>query len=155
MSIHPFNDGNGRMSRLMTLLLMYRSDYTVGKYISIESEIEASKSTYYETLAQSSAGWAEGRNDYEPFVVYMLGVITACYEKLDRRMAAMSSPESNEDILRLYFDELLGSASKREIMDDNPAMSQKTIERILQKLQREGSVEKIGAARATRYRKAR
>lgn len=155
VSIHPFNDGNGRMSRLMTLLLMYRSGYTVGKYISIESEIEATKSTYYETLAQSSAGWAEGRNDYEPFVVYMLGAITACYEKLDRRMAAMSSPESNEGILRLYFDELLGSASKREIMDDNPAMSQKTIERILQKLQREGSVEKIGAARAIRYRKAR
>ena len=155
VSIHPFYDGNGRMGRLMTLLLMYRNDYTVGKYISIESEIETSKDTYYEVLAQSSTGWAEGESDYEPFVIYMLGVIAACYEKLDRSMAAISTSNSNENILRHYFDALIGSASKREIMDDNPTMSQKTVERVLQKLQSEGAIEKIGAARSTRYRKIR
>ncbi len=155
VSIHPFNDGNGRMSRLMTLLLMHRNGYTVGKYISIESEIESTKSTYYEVLAASSVGWGSGESDYEPFVVYMLGVIAACYGKLDARLAAMSAPGTGEDVLRRYFDGLAGSASKREIMDDNPAMSQRTVERVLQKLQAEGVVEKVGAARATRYRKIR
>lgn len=153
VSIHPFNDGNGRMSRLMTLLLLYRNGYTVGKYVSIEAEIEKTKETYYESLAASSVGWNEGVNDYMPFVTYMLGVIGACYATLDERFALFSSGESNEDELREYFDSLATSASKREIMDANPTMSQRTVERILQKLQAEGYLEKVGAARATRYRK--
>lgn len=153
VSIHPFNDGNGRMSRLITLLLMYRNGYTVGKYVSVESEIEASKETYYEALAESSKGWLEGKSSYEPFVVYMLGVVAACYGKLDERVAAVAFSGSNEGILRRYFDDLIGSASKRQIMDDNPVMSQRTVDRLLQKLQAEGCIEKVGAARATRYRK--
>ena len=153
VSIHPFNDGNGRMSRLMTLLLMHRGGYTVGKYVSIESEIEASKETYYEALAASSIGWAEGTCDYEPFVVYMLGVVAACYGRLDDRVAALSAPGTAEDAIRAYFDNLVGAASKRQILDDNPLISPRTLERILQRLQAEGYVEKTGAARATRYRK--
>ena len=153
VSIHPFNDGNGRMSRLMTLLLMHRGGYTVGKYVSIESEIEASKDTYYEALAASSVGWVDGEGDYEPFVVYMLGVVAACYGRLDERVAALSAPGSAEDAVRAYFDGLMGAASKRKILDDNPLISQRTLERVLQKLQAEGYVEKTGAARATRYRK--
>ena len=73
LCIHPFNDGNGRMSRLLTLLLLYRSGYIVGKYISIEKVIEQSKETYYETLQRSSVGWHENKNDYAPFVRYLLG----------------------------------------------------------------------------------
>jgi Fic family protein len=153
VSIHPFNDGNGRMSRLMTLLLLYRCGYTVGKYVSIEAEIEATKETYYEALAASSVGWESGENDYEPFVTYMLGVITACYTELDKRFAALSSNGSNEDTLRAYFDGLLGKVSKRQILDDNPVMSQRTVERILQKMQAEGYIEKVGAARATCYKR--
>lgn len=84
----------------------------------------------------------------------MLGVVAACYGKLDERVAMTSAPGYNEDVLRRYFDGLIGSASKREIMDDNPVMSQRTIERVLQRLQAEGYIEKVGAARATRYRKA-
>ncbi len=152
VSIHPFNDGNGRMSRLMTLLLLYRNGYTVGKYISIEAEIEKTKGTYYDSFHASSAGWGEGESDYVPFVTYMLGVIAACYATLDSRMALLSTNGSNEDALRTYFDTLLPSASKREVMDANPEMSQRTVERILQKLQDEGYIEKTGAARATRYR---
>ena len=155
VSIRPFNDGNGRMSRLMTLLLLYRNGYTVGKYISIEAEIEKTKETYYEALGASSIGWAEGESDYEPFVTYMLGVIGACYATLDERFSLLSPGGSNEDALLEYFDSLVTSASKREVMDANPTMSQRTIERILQKLQAEGYIEKIGAARATRYRKIR
>lgn len=155
VSIHPFNDGNGRMSRLMTLLLAYRCGYTVGKYVSIEAEIEATKATYYEALQASSAGWHDGVSDYLPFVTYMLGVMGACYRTLDERFALLSSSGSNEDILRSYFDGLLGKVTKRQIMDDNPVMSQHTVERILQKMQAEGCIEKVGAARSTAYRKVR
>ncbi len=154
VSIHPFNDGNGRMSRLLTLLLMYRSGYDVGKYVSIEGEIERSKETYYEALAASSAGWQNGENDYEPFISYMLGVVTACYKELDTRFGVIATPVSNEKSVRAFFDRLIGTATKREIMDANPGMSQRTLERILSKLQREGTIEKVGAARATSYKSA-
>lgn len=153
VSIHPFNDGNGRMSRLFTLLLLYRNGYDVGKYISIEAEIERTKETYYEALRASSAGWNAGENDYGPFVTYMLGVVGACYDQLDERVALLVPGNSAEDGLRRYFDSLVGAASKRQILDENPGLSQRTAERLLQKLQAEGVVEKVGAARATRYRK--
>lgn len=153
VSIHPFNDGNGRMSRLLTLLLLYRSGYTVGKYISIEKEIERTKETYYEALAASSIGWQTGEGDYMPFVTYMLGIVAACYRELDERLSLVSVSASNEDAIRAYFETLVGTATKRDIMDANPAMSQRTLERILAKLQGEGVIEKVGAARATAYRR--
>ena len=152
VSIHPFNDGNGRMSRLLTLLLLYRSGYLVGKYVSIEREIERTRQTYYEALAASSVGWKDATSDYAPFVTYMLGVLTACYGELDERVARLSPGKSSEDVLRAYFNDLMGPATKREIMDANPSMSQRTIERILQRLQADGTIEKVGAARATMYR---
>lgn len=96
MSIHPFNDGNGHMSRLLTLLLMYRSGYDVGKYVSVEKEIERTKETYYEALAASSQGWREGKGDYAPFVTYMLGIIDACYRELANRFSLAGAPSGNE-----------------------------------------------------------
>lgn len=154
VSIHPFNDGNGRLSRLLTLLLTYRSGYTVGKYVSIEAEIEATKETYYEALKASSVGWREGESDYLPFVTYMLGVMAACYRTLDERVSLQTAPGGNEKRLRAYFDSLLGKATKRQIMDANPAMSETTVTRLLQKLQADGYIEKVGAARSTAYRRA-
>lgn len=153
VSIHPFNDGNGRMSRLLTLLLMYRNGYDVGKYVSIEREIEVSKETYYEALAASSSGWQNGENDYVPFVTYMLGIVIACYRELDSRFSVVALPTGNEEAIRAFFGKLIGTATKREIMDVNPNMSQRTLERILAKLQDEGVVEKVGAARSTAYRR--
>ena len=153
VSIHPFNDGNGRMSRLLTLLLMYRNGYDVGKYISIEKEIERTKETYYEALAASSSGWRDGENDYAPFVTYMLGIVAACYGDLVGRFSVAGLPAGTEDVVRAFFDRLVGAATKREIMDANPNMSQRTLERILAKLQAEGVVEKVGAARSTAYRR--
>lgn len=153
VSIHPFNNGNGRMSRLLTLLLMYRNGYDVGKYVSIEKEIENSKETYYEALSASSTGWQNGENDYVPFVTYMLGIVTACYRELESRFSVVALPAGNEKSIRAFFDRLVGTATKREIMDANPNMSQRTLERILAKLQDEGVVEKVGAARSTAYRR--
>ena len=153
VSIHPFNDGNGRMSRLLTLLLMYRNGYDVGKYVSIEKEIENSKETYYEALSASSTGWQNGENDYVPFVTYMLGIVTACYRELESRFSVVALPAGNEESIRAFFDRLVGTATKREIMDANPNMSQRTLERILAKLQDEGVVVKVGAARSTAYRR--
>lgn len=151
VSIHPFNDGNGRMSRLLTLLLLYRNGFSVGKYVSIEKEIEASKETYYEALASSSVGWQDGSNDYAPFVTYMLGVLNACYKELDTRVQLMHGSGSNEELIRGYFSQLVGSATKQEILDANPEMSARTLERILGKLQSEGLIEKVGSGRSTAY----
>lgn len=153
VSIHPFNDGNGRMSRLLTLLLLYQNGYTVGKYISIEKEIERTKETYYEALAASSAGWQDGKNDYLPFVTYMLGVLQACYKELDARFAALTSPTNSEGLLRAYFEATFGAVTKYQIMEANPTISQRTVERVLKRLQEDGTIEKVGAARATAYRK--
>lgn len=152
VSIHPFIDGNGRMSRLLTLLLLYKSNYLVGKYISIEHEIEKTKSTYYEALGASSSGWHEGENDYLPFVSYLLGVQLTCYKTLDMRIEAAAGSNA-EEMIRAFFESYLGAASKREITDACPTVSSRTAERVLKKLQDEGSIEKIGAARSTRYRR--
>lgn len=151
VSIHPFTDGNGRMSRLLTLLLLYRSNYVVGKYVSVEQEIERTKETYYEALKASSAGWSSGESDYIPFVTYLLGVVNSSYKTLSERVQAMSGPQSSEQRMQSLLAGSSVPMTKLEIMDANPDLSQKTIERALQKLQAEGSVEKIGAARATAY----
>lgn len=153
VSIHPFSDGNGRMSRLLTLLLLYQNKYTVGKYISIEHEIERTKRSYYEALKASSDGWREGMCDYRPFVSYLLGVILACYRDFDQRSQLVDMPSSNEEKVRLYFEHAIRGISKRDLLQEVPGMSEQTMTRILQQLQQEGLIERVGAARATTYRK--
>lgn len=154
VSIHPFNDGNGRMSRLLTLLLLYKANYMVGKYISIEGEIEKTKSSYYEALRESSFGWDTGECDYVPFTQYLLGVVLACYKELDERVGLVAGkrPGSYEDRVHELFSKLVGSISKRELMEAIPGISRATVERILQSMQKKGEIEKVGAARSTRYR---
>lgn len=154
VSVHPFNDGNGRMSRLLMVLTLYRAGYDVGRYISIEREIEQTKETYYEALAASSQGWHEGGNDYLPYVTYFLGVVLACYRCLDERVAALSQG-SPEEAVRSLLATRLESVSRREIADELPAVSSRTLDRVLSRLQASGELEKIGAARATRYRLVR
>lgn len=111
LCIHPFNDGNGRMSRLLTLLLLYRSGYIVGKYISIERMIENSKELYYECLRESSENWYENKNDYIPFVKYMLGVIVGAYREFSSRIRLLitqniSKPERIEEIIKTLWEQL-------------------------------------------------
>lgn len=152
LCIHPFGDGNGRMSRLLTLLLLYRSGYIVGKYVSIEKMIEESKESYYEALAQSSEKWHEGTNDYLPFVRYMLGVIIAAYRDFSSRVqvlatSGLSKPERIREILRSH----LGKVTKAELMKKCPDISQITIQRTLNELVTKGELLKIGGGRYTAY----
>ena len=152
LCIHPFNDGNGRMSRLLTLLLLYRSGYIVGKYISIEKVIEQSKETYYETLQQSSAGWHENQNDYTPFVRYMLGVIVAAYRDFSSRVQVLvTSGMSKPDRIREVIKGTLGKITKAEIMEKCPDISQITVQRALIELQKKGEIIKLGGGRYTSY----
>ena len=152
LCIHPFNDGNGRMSRLMTLLLLYQSGYFVGKYISIERLIADSKETYYEALQDSSAGWHEGTNDYLPFVRYMLGIVVAAYREFTSRVdilitRGLSKSERVREIIR----STTGRITKTQIMKQCPDISQKTVERALKELMDSGWIIKIGGGRYTSY----
>lgn len=152
LCVHPFNDGNGRISRLLTLLLLYRSGYIVGKYISIEKLIEQTKEIYYESLQLSSSGWHENKNDYEPFVKYMLGVIVAAYREFSSRVSllttqGMSKPDRVKEIIRAT----LGPITKTEILAKCPDISQVTVQRALADLVDKGDIIKLGGGRYTKY----
>ena len=150
--IHPFTDGNGRMSRLLTLLLLYRAGFSVGKYVSIESEINRTKDTYYEALQLSSLGWEEGKNDYAPFTNYTLGVVLAAYKDFESRVEdvlgeGLSKAERVEKALRVK----VGRVTKSDIVRECPDISLTTIERTLHDLLELGKIEKIGGGRGTAY----
>ena len=152
LCIHPFNDGNGRMSRLLTLLLLYRAGYIVGKYISIEKVIETSKDTYYEALQSSSQGWHEEENDYAHFVRYMLGVILSAYRDFSSRVKVLTtSGMSKPDRIREIIKDTLGKITKTEIMQKCPDISQVTVQRTLNDLVKSGDIIKIGGGRYTSY----
>lgn len=152
LCIHPFNDGNGRMSRLLTLLLLYRAGYIVGKYISIEKVIETTKDTYYEALQSSSQGWHEEENDYAHFVRYMLGVILSAYRDFSSRVRVLTtSGMSKPDRIREIIKDTLGKITKTEIMQKSPDISQVTVQRTLNDLIKNGDIIKIGGGRYTSY----
>ena len=152
LCIHPFNDGNRRMSRLLTLLLLYRSGYIVGKYISIEKLITDSKETYYEVLQESSYEWHEGTNDYLPFVRYMLGVIAAAYREFSSRVKLLSTGGfTKAERIRELIKDHLGKITKAELMELCPDISQATVQRTLAELLANGEITKIGGGRYTSY----
>ena len=151
LCIHPFNDGNGRMSRLLTLLLLYRAGYNVGKYISIEKLIERTKSAYYDDLQESSANWHEEENDYIPFVTYQLGVILAAYREFSERVKVVTESTRKPNRVRDIIHRHLGKITKAEIMAQCPDVSQTTIQRALNDLVKSGEVIKIGGGRYTSY----
>ena len=152
LCIHPFNDGNGRMSRLLTLLLLYKSGFIVGKYISIEKIIEETKETYYEALQDSSIGWHDNNNDYKPFVNYMLGVIVSAYKEFESRVklvanTKLSKPERIREIIKAH----IGTITKTEILATNPDISDTTVQRTLAELLKNNEIKKIGGGRYTKY----
>ncbi len=152
LCIHPFNDGNGRMSRLLTLLLLYRSGYIVGKYISLEMIIEKTKETYYETLQNSSQLWRENKNDNLPFVKYYLGIILNAHKEFSSRVEHLHNRSlSKPERVRLLFDNTLKRLSKREIIEKCPDISTSTIEVTLGVLLKEGYIIKTGEGKKTAY----
>ena len=152
LCIHPFRDGNGRMSRLLTLLLLYKSEYIVGKYISIETLIDATKESYYDALQESSQKWHEEENDYLPFVTYLLGILAAAYREFFNRTRLIeekkiAKPSRVAEEIRNH----IGTITKSEIMDKVPGVSQTTIQRTLAELIKQRKIIKIGNGRYTKY----
>ncbi len=153
LCIHPFRDGNGRMSRLWTLLLLYQAGYFVGRYISIEKLIEQSKDSYYEALAESSIGWHEEENDYAPFVEYLLGVVAAAYrEFFDRTKTIAQYKLSKPDRIAEKIKNHIGIITKKELVQLFPDISQTTVQRALNDLVKAGKIIKIGGGRYTKYK---
>jgi len=154
LCIHPFNDGNGRISRLLTLLLFYRAEYIVGKYISLEKLIENSKDTYYEALQASSSGWHDNSNDYIPFVRYYLGILQKAYTEFEERITYLKYRGlSKPDRIKAVIDRKIGKTTKKEVMEFCPDISKVTVERTLTALVKEGYLVKIGSGRSTAYGK--
>ena len=152
LCIHPFNDGNGRMSRLLTLLLLYRSEYFVGRYISLEKLISDSEETYYEALHASSEGWHAGENDYAPFAAYLLGIIAAAYREFDRRTELLTHKgTSKPERIRALIRDQLGTITKAELLERCPDISQVTVQRTLAELLKNNEILKIGGGRYTKY----
>ena len=156
LCIHPFNDGNGRMSRLITLLLMYRSGYFVGQYISMEKAIADTKETYYAALQKADQNWYEGENDPKPFIKYMLGIVLSCYRDLETRimLTEKSGKKSTAyDIVKAYTDSTIGRFSKKDALVSCPSLGSSSIEAALKKLVEEGAIIRTGAGRKTMYMK--
>lgn len=152
LCIHPFNDGNGRMSRLLTLLLLYRAGYIVGKYISMEMLIENTKSTYYEALQASSVDWHENKNDYESFVEYYLGIMSRAYTEFESRVEHLSNHKiSKPERIKSVIDRHIGVITKKEIMDICPDISKVTVERTLTDLVKKHYIKKVGSGPSTAY----
>ena len=152
LCIHPFNDGNGRMSRLLTLLLLYRSGYIVGKYISIEMLIEKTKETYYDVLQHSLADWHDARNDYLPFVAYYLGIVLNEYREFTNRVELLTQKgRSKTERVQIVIENKIGKITKKEILNLCPDISQTTVEKALADLIKQGTILKIGGGWYTQY----
>ena len=151
LCIHPFNDGNGRMSRLLTTLLLYRSGFYVGKYISLEAEIAKHKDLYYEALGASQNGWHEGADDPVPFIKYLLGTILAAYRDFSDRFALVEEKRSALDTVRLASQNKIGRFTKQDIRELCPSLSISSIEGALRKLVASGELKRIGTGKNTGY----
>lgn len=151
LCIHPFNDGNGRMSRLLTTLLLYRSGFYVGKYISLEAKIAKNKDLYYDVLGQSQDGWHEGNEDTVPFIKYLLGIILAAYKEFEDRFLIVEEKLPSIDIVRKAILNKIGKFTKQDIRELCPSLSVSSVEGALRKLVKSGELKKEGAGKGTYY----
>ena len=151
LCIHPFNDGNGRMSRLLTTLLLYRSGFLVGKYISLEAKIAKNKDLYYEALRQSQEGWHDGREDVVPFIKYLLSIILAAYKDFEDRFALVEEKLPAVEVVRKATMEKIGRFTKQDIRELCPSLSLSSVEGSLRKLVESGELKREGAGRSTTY----
>lgn len=156
LCIHPFTDDNGRISRLLTIFLLYKHGYDIGRYISVEAQINEYKEAYYRALEESSSGWIENQNDYVPFIIYSLQILYRCYKLLDGGFTeiALKKAKKSERVEAVVMNALV-PISKAEIAEKLPDVSIKTVESVLNKLQKNGKIQKIGSYRNARYMKRR
>ncbi|MBR3135497.1 MAG: Fic family protein [Clostridia bacterium] len=151
LCIHPFNDGNGRMSRLLTTLLLYRSGFYVGRYISLEAKIAKNKDLYYEALGASQHGWHEGCDDPVPFIKYLLGMILAAYRDFADRFALVEQKLPALETVRLAVQQKIGRFTKQDIRELCPALSLSSVEGALRKMVADGEIKREGAGKNTQY----
>jgi Fic family protein len=151
LCIHPFLDGNGRMSRLLTTLLLYRSGYMVGKYISLEAKIARNKNLYYDALELSQADWHSGNDDPTPFIKYLLGTIISAYRDFEERVEIVADKNSAIEIVTKAIATRIGKFTKTDIAALCPSISASSVEASLKKLARSGMIEKHGNGRSTFY----
>ena len=153
LCIHPFNDGNGRMSRLLTTLLLYRSGFYVGKYISLEAKIARNKDLYYDALGKAQIGWHEETEDKVPFIKYLLGTILSAYRDFEDRFALVEKKHPAIEIVRQASMNKLGRFSKQDIRELCPSLSVSAIEGALRKMVDTGEIKREGNGKNTRYRR--
>lgn len=151
LCIHPFNDGNGRMSRLLTTLLLYRSGFYVGKYISLEAKIAKNKDLYYNSLNQSQFDWHEGKEDVVPFIKYLLGTILSAYKDFAERFALVETKLPAIEIVRRASMNKIGRFKKQDIREQCPSLSISSIEGALKKLTELGELKREGSGKSTCY----
>lgn len=152
LCIHPFRDGNGRVSRLLSLLLLYKNGYDVGKYVSFEEQINNHKAFYYEALWQSSVGWHTNENSYFPFIENFLSTLYLCYKELDKRFAVVHGKKITKKArIEATVLNSLTPLSKAEICKILPDVSPTTVEAVLGSMVKDGTIQRIGAGRAARY----
>ncbi len=154
LCIHPFRDGNGRMARLLGLLLLYKSGFTVGRYVSLEKIVESSKDSYYETLHKASQRWHEGGHSIEPWVEYFLGTLVAAYREFEQRVGEVSSsPGAKTDAIRRTVESMLGDFTARDVHDRCPHASIDLVRDVLGAMRKEGLVVPVGKGRGAKWRR--
>lgn len=151
LCIHPFNDGNGRMSRLLTTLLLYQNGFYIGKYISLEAKISKNKDLYYSALSQSQTGWHEGKEDALPFIKYILGTILASYKDFEERTFLVQEKLPALEMVRMASKSKIGRFNKQDIRELCPTLSDSSIEGALRKLVAAGELKKEGKGKSTCY----
>lgn len=151
LCIHPFNDGNGRMSRLLTTLLLYQNGYQVGKYISLETKIAKHKDLYYEALQQSQVGWHKGKEDILPFMKYLLGTILAAYKDFDDRCMVIEDSGIANEVIQKIVEQMIGRFTKQDIHNQCPYYSVSSVEGSLRNLIHKGIIKREGIGKATYY----
>lgn len=151
LCIHPFNDGNGRMSRLLTTLLLCKSGFVIGRYISLEKKIEITKDEYYVALQESSQNWHEEKNDDTAFIKYILGTIVAAYRDFEERVNMLGKKVSARDMVEKAIRSKIGKFTKNDIMELCPEIGRGSVENSLKALCEEGIIKKEGQGRATFY----
>ena len=155
LCIHPFNDGNGRMSRLLTTLLLYQNGFYVGRYISLEAKIAKNKELYYDALRRSQNGWREGKEDLVVFIKYLLGTILAAYRDFDDRFALVESKLSAEETVRRATLQKIGRFKKQDIREMCPSLSISSIEGALRKLVAAGELKREGVGKSISYHRSK